>query len=371
MVLLVHGFPSKVAALQFEWAWQNPHLSRQTPQEVKESLRKKPRLSLPQRVAVLREMLGFEAWRRWPLKVAILHEDIVKVWIKAGKKEGIRDVEWRTIGEDITELDMEIEGDSHEKKRDLNLKNLLTLDLDDCTSTHYSRKLIIAQFLTPHLEKSHTLLPESKSLASFSCHLCLSSLPENHLEIALCPHKPCASVFHLTCLASHLETTDAILPVKGTCPGCRKEILWGDVIRGVFGRSGRLETCIADDETDLSEDEDEDEDVNEYDENEKPSLPKRTLSVQSTKNPTKQTKAASKPRATAKSSKRNQTENVVMVPETDEEASPKRPIQRNNPRGRPQSKKPTEPRSTRQFSTVPASEPEPEDVWIISSDDNK
>ena len=79
-------------------------------------------------------MLGFEGWRKWPLKVSVLDEDVAKVWTKAGKKEGIREISWGIVGEGIVETEVE-EGDERteqEKKRDLNLKKLKTFDLNDC-----------------------------------------------------------------------------------------------------------------------------------------------------------------------------------------------------------------------------------------------
>ena len=64
MRLCVYGFPTKVAALRFEWAWQNPHKSkrlRQIPPSVATNHQ------MAAKLAVLSEMLVAPSWKRLPL----------------------------------------------------------------------------------------------------------------------------------------------------------------------------------------------------------------------------------------------------------------------------------------------------------------
>jgi hypothetical protein len=169
--------------------------------------------------------------------------------------------------------------------------------------------------------------------------------------------------------------------VKGSCPGCKKEILWGDVIRGVFGRAGQMEGNTVDDDIQESESEDDDE------EDDIPITPrKKRVSglVRLTGKP--KTPTPKKPRTTkgrnAKSVK--ESSNVVSVDATDDEATPK-PAAKRKPRGRPKKNAkivdsrteigvPGVSRRTEDacgtLMMVPDSAGEANDVWVISSDDD-
>ena len=137
MICIVHGFPSQLAALQFEWAWQNPHLSRQMPQDAKKrggtGRRKKsrPYLTMAGKMAHMHHMLTLNAWSRWPLKVKLFTQDAWTTWEKVTRKSGITPLpSWITAECDFERPDQDCAG-----KKQTVLGGITNLDILDRESS--------------------------------------------------------------------------------------------------------------------------------------------------------------------------------------------------------------------------------------------
>jgi structure-specific endonuclease subunit SLX1 len=67
-----------------------------------------------------------------------------------------------------------------------------------------------------------------------SCSLCHTELEHDAGIYAICPHPGCESVTHLACLSTEFLKGDekgALVPIQGTCPECKKETRWVDVVK--------------------------------------------------------------------------------------------------------------------------------------------
>ncbi|GAO49137.1 hypothetical protein SAICODRAFT_6358 [Saitoella complicata NRRL Y-17804] len=285
MTCIVYGFPTSLAALQFEWAWQNPHLTRQLPSSFKETLRtevrgKKKRASckvtFDKRLECAHAMLA-TGWTRWPLKVKVFNEATWRTWNKIMEKAHDRLPAWVTCELDLRrepsegppdvanamETDSALEeigfGDdappSSQKKgkgkpkqpESATTKKRGKPGLYTPDNNGGVRGLDITNslFSTPQITKAEQLLTTSAPMA---CGICKVYMSEPGVpsfadpNVAVCPGDGCTHIAHLHCLSSHFfaqtpaEERDELLPTHGTCPSCKQDIRWGDVIRGVNAR---------------------------------------------------------------------------------------------------------------------------------------
>ncbi|KOS17224.1 Structure-specific endonuclease subunit SLX1 [Escovopsis weberi] len=89
MITLVSGFPSAVAALKFEWALNNAHLTLHIPAEARLAIStKRKRSGMPRRpkptlesiVANIHLLVGVASFARWPLSVHFFAREALSAW---------------------------------------------------------------------------------------------------------------------------------------------------------------------------------------------------------------------------------------------------------------------------------------------------
>ncbi|EMC93774.1 hypothetical protein BAUCODRAFT_47071, partial [Baudoinia panamericana UAMH 10762] len=232
MTCLVSGFPSKIAALQFEWAWQNPQLTRHITADTRLAqartntrispktgkVRKRPgrpRLSLTDRLANLHLLLRAPSFERWPLKVTFYAEDVFRVWSK-----------WTS---------------QHLER----LRPGISVALDDCARSHSDNHIlnpdrptgisaidVTYRTLKPHVDKSRRLFDNAEWV---NCAVCAEGLPASGASTLICPTEGCNAMSHVECLSARFlaveHDQDAIVPISGSCPGCGSQLQWVDLVK--------------------------------------------------------------------------------------------------------------------------------------------
>ncbi|KAK4565964.1 Slx4p interacting protein [Recurvomyces mirabilis] len=235
MTCLVTGFPSKIAALQFEWAWQNTHLTRHVTADdrltqAKSNIRvspksgrvkkrpARPRMGITERLGNLHLLLRSSSFERWPLNVTFYAQDVFRVWERWARQhiEHLRPgIEVRLDPSTAAKKDQVVaSGDAA-----ASLTGIAALDIG------YNG-------LKSQLEKAKGIFEDGEWL---QCACCQEAIVASGDMTLVCITEGCNSVFHLDCLSTaFLEAEgdeDAMVPTSGACPSCGLELRWVDLAK--------------------------------------------------------------------------------------------------------------------------------------------
>ncbi|KAH7165684.1 hypothetical protein EDB81DRAFT_780103 [Dactylonectria macrodidyma] len=220
MIALVSGFPSMVAALKFEWALTNPHVSLHIPTESRITVAtKKKRSGMPRRplhslksvVANLHILTGVPSFARWPLNLHFLAREAHKAW----------EARLKSVGE-LPRAGVEIATDfapSPENESSVPTpRGIHALPLD------YSP-------MKSYVEKAHNIVSFEQEGDCVHCHEDLESTKGLH---PMCPNDGCEAMGHLDCWSKHAlvgEDAGTLIPERCACPSCGGNIRWSDMVK--------------------------------------------------------------------------------------------------------------------------------------------
>lgn len=183
MIVLVHGFPSRVSALQFEHALQHSYQTRHITEQVGKSL------SISKKLTNVKLLLSSPSFIRMGLEVAIFDQKAFEMW---NDKSGHVPVELRDFDQfcdhEVKEIDID-------EEKQIILNNKL-----ECT--------VCNQTINYFLEESPSITTRQE-LTKFLGNYPLIGIHKDHC-------------FHLTCIA---KTESELIPRSITCT-CGLKLNW-------------------------------------------------------------------------------------------------------------------------------------------------
>ncbi|KAH9485240.1 Structure-specific endonuclease subunit SLX1 [Psilocybe cubensis] len=220
MQMIVYGFPSRLAALQFEWAWQHPHISRHLCDANGRMFGMRAAKLLKKNVTIVRTMISLHPFNTWPLHVKIFTKEVADQWA-AADASGIL-----PLPPGFT-CSVELEGvDGRSGLRGSGRKGPISVD--------------DAEFTSEILSKSRKIIDSGRPLTCSICHEPIDDFATEPTKSGLCPSSNCEAVSHLECLSGHFKKEQpeitTMIPRGGHCISCAEYTLWGDVIRGCYRR---------------------------------------------------------------------------------------------------------------------------------------
>ncbi|KAK5993780.1 Structure-specific endonuclease subunit SLX1 [Cladobotryum mycophilum] len=220
MVAIVSGFPSMVAALKFEWALNNPHLSLHIPtesrlaistQRKRNGMPKRPTTSLKSTMSNIHLLIGVPSFVRWPLNLHFFAKEALTAWKSWMESSGSLDRAGLKI---FTDFKPPAAAEGSEETP----WGIHALPLD------YSS-------IQDYVEKAHNVVSFERE---GKCVHCKEELTSGEGLHPMCPNGGCEAMGHLDCWSRHAlasEDDTVMIPNDCTCPSCGGKIRWGDMMR--------------------------------------------------------------------------------------------------------------------------------------------